>query len=250
MKNVGLLLATAVLVAVLLCNGSTAVVQTKYIPLVQQEEPSVRVETDENGTVYISFAGLSVYKYVKTQIGIGWYNSSYIYVSYTGLYVDSPEEDLVPVKVELYNGTGDTKVLKYVFNATNFTEMQQTFSGVVFKISYYNVSGFTNITYIVYNMTNASNPSIIYEGVLPPPPTSGLTAIYGNAYMSYLASLIPLSLLILFAGRGKPKDVGLGCIIYGIVILLLPYIGIYPAYSTLLFSLSIIIGIIILFFSR
>ena len=207
-------------------------------------DTSVNISMDANGTVYIMISGFTVEKFVRSQVIIGYYNSSHIYVSYMGLYVESPETDLVPALVEIYNGTSK-KV--YTFNATSFSNMGQPFSNTVTKTEYYYVADFTSIRIVVYNMTDPSNPVVVFEGELPPPPQPG--AIWSGEYVSYLAVLIPIAILILLAGRGSTLAVGMGLVVYGVVVLLLPYLRLYLSYTNMLSAVSIILGIIIIFFS-
>lgn len=205
------------------------------------------ITTDENGTVYISLVGnMTIYNYSRTTITIGWYNESFIYVSYSGVFINSTSE-LVPLIVDIYNGTGANATLEYVFNASNPDILPRN-NNIVFYRELYNVTGFTNITYTVID---AVNNTVIYTGVLPLPPGAELIKYYhSNAYISWLPTLIPIALLFGFAGRGRVKMVGAGLIVYGIVLMMLPYLGIYPPHLPLLIVFSILFGIIILVMTR
>lgn len=235
------------LVAVVVLPVPTAVVTAIGYVNPNPMDVNFNITTDENGTVYISLTGnMTIYNYSRTTITLGWYNESFIYVSYSGVFINSTDE-LIPIIIDIYNGTGANATLKYVFNASNPGLLPRN-GNVVFYRELYNVTSFTNITYTVIN---ATDNTVLYTGVLPPPPGAELIKYYhSNAYISWLPTLIPIALLFGFAGRGKVKMVGAGLIVYGVVLMMLPYLGIYPPHLPLLIVFSILLGIIILIMTR
>jgi len=224
----------------------TSVILYVTQPLGQGDDINVNITTDDNGTVYIQISGVTIYNYTRTTLTISWLNITHIAVVYSGVYQHSPSE-LYIMRVEIYNGSyvNASPVYDVVFNATNATGADS----VLYMSRYFDVDGFSNITYVVYVFDNGTW-TMVYEGCMPVPPGRMFAEYYAMEYMSYLAVLIPVAILFGLAGRGNIRDIGVGLIAYGVFLMALPFMGIYPPHMNALIVVSILGGIILLIFTK
>ncbi len=104
-----------------------------------------------------------------------------------------------------------------------------------------NISGFTEIRANITDLTYGNWTEVVIQ-----PPTYGPGLV---GYAAFLTTLIPIALLTGLAARGSTAQTGIGLFTYGIVILALPVMGLTPPNWLLISTLSILLGIVLVFFS-
>ena len=187
---------------------------------------------------YVSLENITVFDYNVTTVSFGFINKTHIIVTYTCLYQVSYEDECARLRIDFYN---DTTLVDTVF-FTNYTLLCGKLESICSGADYVNITGFERITYKIYDTTTGE---LLQEGEIPIP-------YFGPelvGYLSLLYVLVTIGVIGGFAAKGSLKMTGIGFIVAGVLILLLPYIGIYPPYLYVLFVLSIIIGIILLWMS-
>jgi len=189
-----------------------------------------------NNTVYVLVSGLKAEKMNVTLLRFGLYNSTFVKIVYTGQYAEELNE-LVPLRVLVY-GDNTTLLANITFNPYNSTSY---INNTVSNTYLVNATGHKEVEIQVYTLSG----QYVGEYIIKMPEAMPMTG-----YLSYLSFLIPIGLAIAFSLRGNIKLVGLGFIIYGIIVLILPYIGVNVQHVMTLSSISIGIGVIILFVTR
>jgi len=223
-------------------NGTTqnVIVTTKLPPNYVPPNPTIGGSYFNiyliNNTVYVLVSGLKAEKMNITLLRFGLYNSTFVKIVYTGQYAKDLNE-LVPLRVLVY-GDNTTLLANITFNPYNSTSY---INNTVSNTYLVNATGYKEVEIQVYTLSG----QYVGEYIIKIPEVIPMTG-----YLSYLSFLIPIGLGIAFSLRGDVKLVGLGFIIYGIVILLLPYIGINIQHVMTLSSISIGIGVVILYVTR
>ena len=206
----------------------------------------VLAQTETNTTTTseptVTISNVTVYRFNATTISVGIENSTHAIISYTCIYENSSETDCCKIQVEVYD---ENMSLIGTYNFTNFTEMC-TLNGLCSKVAYVPYGNNTNITYKVYKYYNESYRELLAQGTLVIP----RSVVSMTGYMGLLATLIPIAILIKLAGRGTVKDVGLGLILFGVSLLMIGYLGIYPPYMYLAFVISILVGMLLVYHSQ
>lgn len=201
--------------------------------------PMVVAEATNTTEYYIQIQNVTIFQFNVTGLSIGFVNESHIIITYTCMYQSNYSEECTPLRVEVYDDT----VLKYTLYFTNLTQLCGYLESVCSGHDYVNVTGFSKIVLKVYN--NETN-ELLQVAEVPIP-------YFGPKLTGYLTMLYYLLTIGLFGGlaaRGSMKTIGLGFIVFGIVTLVLPYIGIYPPYQYVLFVFAIIVGLILLWYSK
>jgi len=209
-------------------------------PVVAQETTTTVTVTNTTTTtteVRIIIQNVTVFKFNVTSISFGFANSSTLAVSYVCMY-EADYTECTPLIVNIYNGTN----LIYQLNFTDFESMC-TLESICSGVEYVDISNFTGIHVEIYDVVtgqllNAFDIPIPYAG----PQLVG--------YLQLLYPLVTIGVIVGLAARGSMKTIGLGFILAGVAVLILPYIGVYPPYQYALFVFSIIIGIVLLWFSE
>jgi len=186
-----------------------------------------------NTTVFVQVSGLQMLKYNTTLIRAGFINSTFIRIVYTGEYAMNSSE-LVPLKIYVY---GDNNTL--IYNTTFIPLSSPT--NIVMEYVDINVTGYSTVKIMVYDATTGK---YVGEIELKVP-----EVVLGYGYTSYLAYLIPLALLIAFTVRGSLKGVALGFMLFGIVTLMLQYMGVPVPYPMIVSAVSIFISLVLLWMS-
>jgi len=231
----------ALLVAVLLVLAvSVASAQTETTTV---HETTVTITTTITNTtittteVKVIIQNVTVFRFNVTTLFFGFVNESTMIVSYTCMYEESCDE-CIPLLVKIYN---DAK-LAYEIDFTDFEEMC-TVESICSDRVFIDVSGFTRIHVEVYDaetmeLLGEFDAELPYAG----PKLTG--------YLQLLYPLVTIGIIVGLAARGSTKTTAIGFIVAGVALLVLPYIGIYPPNMYALFVFSIIIGVILLWFSE
>lgn len=197
-------------------------------------------QTNTTTTEYrITIENVTVFSFNVTGIAVGFINSSHMIVTYTCLYNANYTEECTRLVVMVYNDQLFVQNISF----DNLTKLCSAFESVCSGYSYVNVSGFSKI---VLKAVDADTQEVLQVAEIPMP-------YYGprlTGYLSMLYALIPAGIIGGLVARGSLKMIGVGFIVLGLVTLLLPYLGIYPPYQYVLFVFAIIVGLIILWFSR
>lgn len=200
---------------------------------------SVKAQTETTTVtttpIVVSFENVTVFKFNVTVVSFGYINRTTLIVSYTCQYATTPDEDCVYIGVEFYNGTE----LKESFSIPIVCHLESICS----YVTYVNIANYSKIHVKLYDL---NKDKLLAETDIPIP-YAGPSL---SGYLSFLYILIPVGLIGGLAARGSIKMIGIGFVLLGVVFLLLPYIGIYPPNQYAVFTVSIIIGIILLWFSE
>jgi len=198
--------------------------------------------TTNTTVVYIEIRNLTVYSFNTTSLSLGMFNDTALVVAYSCLYMSNPSE-CIHLKVDIYgyNETANTEYPLYsiVFDSTTITcypgQTMCTSRALV------DIDNLTKIHIIVYRLP--SNEVLVDTDITIPraPKLTG--------YLAMLYILIPLAIIIFFMARGNLKMTGIGAIVAGITMLVLPFIGIYTPYHYMVFVALIVIGLIIIWVS-
>jgi len=184
--------------------------------------PIVIADSTNTTEYYIQIQNVTVFQFNVTGLSVGFVNETHIIVAYTCMYQTNYSEECTKLRVEVY----DNSVHKYTLYFTNLTELCGYLESVCSGHEYVNVSGFSKIVLKVYN-----GPKL-------------------TGYLTMLYYLVTIGLLGGLAARGSIKLIGLGFVVFGLTTLVLPYIGIYPPYQYVLFVFAIIVGLILLWYSK
>lgn len=186
-----------------------------------------------NTTVFIQVTGLQMLRYNTTLIRAGFINDSFIRIVYSGEYAENSSE-LIPLKVYVY---GDNNTL--IYNTTFIPLSSPT--NIVMESVDVNVTGYSTVKIMVYDATSGK---YVGEIELKVP-----EIVVGYGYTSYLAYLIPVALLILFTVRGSFKGVAVGFMLFGIVTLMLQYMGVPVPYPMVVSAIAIFVSLVLLWMS-
>jgi len=227
MVPVILVLAVAVL-------GFTTVVTA----VTTADDSSVIKVNVTNSTVYVSFQNFTTVNFTTTHITLGWLNETHIISSYTCLYAYSVDE-CHNVTVRVYDGT----VLKYVAVFDNKTELC-TLNGICHGVAVFNTTGFSGDVnvYVIDNSTGETSGPYRFVFPYQGPVLTG--------YAQYITILVPFGVLISLAGRMGMKNVGIGLFIYGVIAPVLVTLGVSLHNIMLVSTLSIIMGVILIWMSN
>jgi len=188
---------------------------------------------------YIEIKNVTVFRFNATSISVGFVNESHIILSYTCLFSENYTDECTPINVEVYNGNVYTATVYF----TDLAELCGGFASVCSGYEYVNVTGFTKIVLKVYDNRTGE---LIHVVEIPIP-------YFGprlTGYLTMLYYLVSIGLLGGLAARGSLKTIGIGFIVFGITCMLLPFLGIYPPYGYVLFVFSMIVGFVLLWFSK
>ena len=225
------LLAIIVSAVIVMAWGFTARADTIYVNVT-------------NGTVYVKFGNLTIINFTRTIINIGWINNTHLGCAYSCLYATSPENDCDRVKVEVYDGTVLKYQVEYDPSSNNTALCPPSLQGMCVGYTVFNVTDFENTPYIIVKDldTNETRGPFAY-----PPPYQGPRL---EGYAEYIAILVPYGVLISLAGRLSMKNVGIGLVIYGLLVPLLATLGANIRNLMLASSISIILGVVLIWMSN
>jgi len=201
--------------------------------------PIVIADSTNTTEYYIQIQNVTVFQFNVTGLSVGFVNETHIIVAYTCMYQTNYSEECTKLRVEVY----DNSVHKYTLYFTNLTELCGYLESVCSGHEYVNVSGFSKIVLKVYNNETGE---LLQIAEIPIP-------YFGpklTGYLTMLYYLVTIGLLGGLAARGSIKLIGLGFVVFGLTTLVLPYIGIYPPYQYVLFVFAIIVGLILLWYSK
>jgi len=191
------------------------------------------VVTVTNTTVYVYFRNVQVVVFNRTYVRMGWLNYTALRIAYSCIFSSSYSSECMPVEV-LINGS---PVAIFEPNSSICNDRLGT------CMSYVD----TYVGFSTVNVTILEYPSgNLLDSVIIARPTSFVSP----SISADIALLVPIALLIAFAGRLTLKGVGLGTIMYGIVVASLGALGIVPSSAYTISIICIVVGAVILYFSR
>ncbi len=197
--------------------------------------------TITNSTIYVAFRQAVVLHFNATTIRVGWLNSSILRVVYFCVFSTSNySEECIPTTVIVYDpNTSQQQVV-------SFTDLQAIcFPSYGFCRAYADLDVGTYMVVRV-KVVNARNGEVLADEEVPKIPFTP----YIPAQIRMLISLLPIAILIGLAMRGSVKMCALGLILYGALIPAFAYLGFEVPNSLFVSTIAIIVGIMMLFFTR
>ena len=197
-----------------------------------------------NETVYVKFENLKVINFTSTIINLGWVNSTHLGCAYSCLYSYSPDSECKKIRVEVFDGT----VLKYradFIPSSNNTQLcPPSLKGMCVGYAVFNVTGFNStVRVLVVNLdTNETRGPFTFEFPYKGPRLEG--------YAQYIPLIVPYGVLMSLAGRTSMKNVGIGLVIFGLIVPVMTVLGVSIKNLMLASSLSIILGVILIWMSN
>ena len=199
----------------------------------------VSAQTNTTATeIRIIFENVTVYSFNATNLKFSIVNQTSGILVYSCLYEANYTEDCTRLKIEIYNDTA----YMYSVDFADLDSYCNILESVCSAREFVDIANFTLVRLKIYNYDTGE---LISEVVIQLP-------YFGpslTGYLSYLYVLIGIGALVGLSGRGSIKNIGIGFILFGIAIFVLPYLGVYIPYSYIVFALSIILGIVLLWFS-
>lgn len=196
--------------------------------------------TATNTTVtVIRITGAVVYRFNATVVQVFPLNQSSLQLTYLCMYEANYSEDCTPVQVKVYNNT----TLRYTVDFTDLGTLCGVLPGLCRGERILDITGFSLVVVEIYDSRTGRLLEKLELPVLAPAPR-----LSGLLQLLYL--LIPAGIIGGFAARGSMRMIGVGFLLAGLSTLLLPYIGIYPPSYYSLFVVLILVGVIIIWYSR
>jgi len=226
-----------VLALIILAFGVPVVVAQTETTTAETTTITVTTTTATTTEVRIVIQNVTVFRFNVTSLIFGFANSTTLVVSYVCVY-ETDYTECTPLTVNIYNDTE----LVYQLSFADFGEMC-TIESVCSGREYLDISNFSKIHVEVYS---AETGQLLQAFDIPIPYAGPQLA----GYLQLLYTLVTVGVLGGLAARGSTKTIGIGFVLFGIAMLLLPYIGIYPPYQYVLFVFAVIIGIVLLWFSE
>ena len=197
-----------------------------------------------NNTVFVRFQNLTVINFTTTIINLGWVNTSHLGCAYSCLYSHTPDGECKKLRVQVFDGT----VLKYQADfipSTNNTILcPDSLKGMCYGSAVFNISDFNDTAKVLITDLDTNETSGPYDFVFP---YQGPTL---TGYAQYIPILIPFGVLMSLAGRLSMKNVGIGLVIYGLVVPMLTVLGVEITNIMLASSISIILGAVLIWMSN
>jgi len=197
-----------------------------------------------NNTVYIKFGDMTVINFTSTLVNLGWVNNTHLASVYNCLYAFDPAKDCDAVRVEVYEGT----VLRYTSNfipsTSNTLLCPSDLKGVCYGLAVFNVSSFNDTANIIVKNLDDNTTSGPYSFDFP------YTGPELTGYAQFIPLIIPYAILMSLAGRLSMKGVGIGLFIYGLIAPVMIVLGVELSNIMLVSSLSIILGVLLIWFSN
>jgi len=195
-------------------------------------------ETTTTTQYVVVITQVVVYRFNNTMVNVFYANETALQLVYMCMYETSYTKDCIPIQANIYNGTSLITTVDF----TNLTSLC-ILPGLCRGEEIVNIAGAELISIEFYDNRTGK---LLYKLELPRPPT----AVKLSGLLQALYILLPIAIIGGFAARGSIRMVGIGMILAGIATLLLPYIGIYPPSYYSLFAALVLMGIIILWYSR
>jgi len=219
------------------------VIMTLVVTLVNLAMHVHSQTTETNTTViYIEIMNLTVYHFNTTSLSLGMFNESVLIVAYSCLYATS-EGECTQLGMDIYGYNTTTNeeypLVSVIFNSTTITcypAQSMCASRVLVDVG--------NLSKIHVTVYSIPSNAVLVDTDITIPRAPKLTG-----YLVMLYTLIPLAIIIFFMARGNLKMTGIGAIVAGISMLVLPFIGIYTPYHYIVFVTLIVIGLIIIWVS-
>ena len=197
-----------------------------------------------NETVYVKFGNLTVINFTTTIINLGWINTTHIGCAYSCLYSHSPDQDCEAIRVQVFDGT----VLKYQADfipSSNNTQLcPPGLKGMCVGSAVFNISGFNNTAKVLVINLDTNETKGPYDFAFP---YQGPTL---SGYAQYIPILVPYGVLMALAGRLGMKNVGIGLVIFGLIVPVMTVLGVDIKNLMLASSISIILGVVLIWMSN
>lgn len=220
-----------------------AVIMASLILPLLSHVASSQIEVNQtNNETLVKFSNLTVINFTTTLVNIGWLNSTHIASAYSCIYVSTPEQECDTIRIEVYNDT----VLKYNASfvpTSNSSICPLTPAGICSGVKVFNVSGFTGEVKVkVIDVTQGISKIVTLVYPYKGPSFEG--------YAKYIPIIVPYAILFGLAGRLSLKNIGIGLFIYGLLAPAMTVIGLNVRNIMLLTTLSIILGVILIWVSN
>ncbi|MEM4976275.1 MAG: hypothetical protein QXT64_03005 [Desulfurococcaceae archaeon] len=168
-------------------------------------------------------------------VGVFIHNRTHLIVSYSCFYAVSRNE-CKNYTLVIYDAATGSEIATVHLSPDDAWE---PISNVLVITDYVNVSGFDTI-----NIDLLEGESVVASGMISMPKAS---ILYQNEYTAILVTLIPVAIVVaLVIKTGSMTSVGLGMVASGIIIILLPWIGLTFVGVYALGLLLLMMGILVL----
>lgn len=185
---------------------------------------------------YISIPPIEMAMLVLTpSVGVYMHNSTHLIVSYVCFYRDSVDE-CDAYTVRLYNNeTGDSIAEVGIYTPY----LREPVPNIAMYREYISVQGVGVVRVVLLNSTGA----IVAEGMIRMPEIS----VGQSPYIQFVFTMIPVSIVVALVVKTQSMvSVGIGLIGSGVIVLLLPWIGISFSGIYALALLLLMLGIVVL----